>query len=78
MGLMIGIACRQPRLAHALTRSALERGVLVLPSGEGGRVVSITPPLSIDEALLDHGLSVLVELVRELEQEGVADADATP
>lgn len=67
MGLMIGIACARPAVAHRVTQAALEQGVIVLPSGEGGRVLSITPPLSIAEPLLDHGLCVLVALLRDID-----------
>lgn len=63
-GLMLGVACATPEMSLAVVDAALDRGVIVLPSGEGGRVVSITPPLSIAEDLLGHGLSVLVELLR--------------
>jgi 4-aminobutyrate aminotransferase/(S)-3-amino-2-methylpropionate transaminase len=65
LGLMIGVACARPEIAGAATHRALERGVIVLPSGDDGRVVSITPPLSIPEPLLDHGLSVLVDVLAE-------------
>lgn len=65
LGLMIGVACTRPETAAAATRRALERGVIVLPSGDDGRVVSVTPPLSIPEPLLDHGLSVLVDVLAE-------------
>jgi len=64
LGLMIGIACSRPELALETTQAALERGVIVLPSGPGGSVISLTPPLSIAEPLLDHGLSVIVDWLR--------------
>jgi 4-aminobutyrate aminotransferase-like enzyme len=64
-GLMLGVACARADTALAVTQRALERGVIVLPSGDGGRVVSMTPPLSIPEPLLDHGLDVVVETLRE-------------
>lgn len=64
MGLMLGVACKRPEIAHRAVDAALDRGVIALPSGAGGSVVSITPPLSIAEELLDHGLSVLVDELR--------------
>jgi len=63
LGLMIGIACASPAIAQSVTRRALEQGVIVLPSGEGGSVLSLTPPLSIAEPLLEHAVSVLVPLL---------------
>lgn len=62
-GLMIGIECTQPEIALSCCREALKRGVIVLPSGDRGEVISITPPLSIGDEALDHGLSVLVDLL---------------
>ena len=37
------------------------RGVIVLPSGDDGRVLSITPPLAIEPELLELALDRLVE-----------------
>lgn len=51
-GLMIGIECTPPRTAHVVTARLLERGFVLLPSGDGGRVVSLTPPLTIGEEAL--------------------------
>jgi 4-aminobutyrate aminotransferase-like enzyme len=65
LGLMIGVACARPEAAAAATERALARGVIVLPSGDDGRVVSVTPPLTIPEPLLAHGLSVLVDVLAE-------------
>jgi 4-aminobutyrate aminotransferase/(S)-3-amino-2-methylpropionate transaminase len=61
-GLMIGVEYADGETALQICRGALERGVIVLPSGDRGEVVSITPPLSIAEAALGHGLDVLQEL----------------
>ena len=60
MGLMIGIDCASGADAMRACKGALEQGFILLPSGEEGRVLSITPPLSIDEALLRSGIDALV------------------
>ena len=52
LGLMIGIECARPTIALAATQSLLERGYVLLPSGPGGRVLSLTPPLTIEERAL--------------------------
>ena len=52
LGLMIGIECARPEIAHFATQTLLERGYVLLPSGPGGRVLSLTPPLSIEERAL--------------------------
>jgi 4-aminobutyrate aminotransferase/(S)-3-amino-2-methylpropionate transaminase len=43
----------------AISRGALERGVIVLTAGTYGNVVRLLPPLMIDDALLDDGLDIL-------------------
>ena len=52
LGLMVGIECARPEIAHVATTRLLERGYVLLPSGPGGRVLSLTPPLSIEERAL--------------------------
>jgi 4-aminobutyrate aminotransferase/(S)-3-amino-2-methylpropionate transaminase len=60
-GLMLGIECRSGEIAGAACRAALERGVIALPSGGRGEVLSITPPLSIDEEIFLGAIDVLIE-----------------
>jgi 4-aminobutyrate aminotransferase-like enzyme len=64
-GLMIGVECREPALALAMTQRMLERGFVLLPSGDGGRVLSLTPPLTIGRDALLSACDTLVELLRE-------------
>jgi 4-aminobutyrate aminotransferase / (S)-3-amino-2-methylpropionate transaminase / 5-aminovalerate transaminase len=47
----------------AIARGALERGVVVLTAGTYSNVVRLLPPINIDEALLEDGLSVLDEAI---------------
>ncbi len=47
----------------AITRRALENGVIVISAGTYGNVIRLLPPLTIDEALLEEGLDVLQEAV---------------
>jgi 4-aminobutyrate aminotransferase-like enzyme len=61
---MIGIELESGERSAALCAAALAGGVVLLPSGEGGRVVSITPPLTIDEAALDFALDLVIALAR--------------
>ena len=62
-GLMIGIECETPALSLTACRTALEAGFIALPSGEGGRVVSLPPPLCIDATLLHAGIDVLIQAI---------------
>jgi 4-aminobutyrate aminotransferase/(S)-3-amino-2-methylpropionate transaminase len=52
MGLMIGIQLDGPETAQAAVGAALEAGYLVIPGGIDGDVLTITPPLTIDEEVL--------------------------
>jgi 4-aminobutyrate aminotransferase/(S)-3-amino-2-methylpropionate transaminase len=45
----------------AIAREALERGLVILTAGTYGNVIRLLPPINIEEALLDDGLSVLDE-----------------
>ncbi len=65
LGLMIGIECSSGRRAGEIVTAALERGVIHLPSGERGQVISITPPLSIDPPALWRALELLVDAFDE-------------
>jgi len=64
-GLMIGIECMTAPTAHTVTASLLERGYVLLPSGEGGRVLSLTPPLTIGRDAL---LAAIDEIARCLSE----------
>jgi 4-aminobutyrate aminotransferase-like enzyme len=59
LGLMLGVECDGPERAHRAVGRALRRGLLLLPSGADGRVLQVTPPLSIERDVL---LAALEEL----------------
>jgi 4-aminobutyrate aminotransferase/(S)-3-amino-2-methylpropionate transaminase len=61
LGLMIGIECDPPETALTLTQRLLSRGYVCLPSGAGGRVLSLTPPLTIGEQALAGACEVIVQ-----------------
>jgi 4-aminobutyrate aminotransferase-like enzyme len=48
-----------------VAEAALARGVLVLPAGDAGEVVELTPPLTLTETQSDHAVEVLVGSIRE-------------
>ena len=53
-GLMIGVALSGGSArALAVTRTLLERGWIVLTGGPQGDVLTLTPPLDVDESLLE-------------------------
>ena len=60
-GLMIGVECTSGEVSLPITEEMLRSGFVLLPSGDGGRVLSLTPPLSIGEAALDAAIDVLCD-----------------
>ena len=64
LGLMIGIECDRPETAAHACSAALSRGIILLPSGDDARVLSITPPLCIESDALLAALATLVECIR--------------
>ena len=61
LGLLLGIECDSPQRALRACVAALRRGVIVIPSGEDGRVIAVTPPLVIGRDALLAALAVLAE-----------------
>jgi len=62
-GLLVGIELGSGAQTLALVRSLLERGYIVVPGGVDGRVLSLTPPLVIEQARLEGFSSALAELL---------------
>jgi 4-aminobutyrate aminotransferase-like enzyme len=71
-GLMVGVQFmhRDGRLAGGtvmqVVKGMLERGYLVLPEGEDGEVLSLTPPLIISRSQLESAVQALSEVVADL------------
>lgn len=64
-GLMLGVELdAPPGVAARVAERALEQGVIVLPAGEDGRVVELTPPATISSEELEKGVEVLAAVVR--------------
>jgi 4-aminobutyrate aminotransferase/(S)-3-amino-2-methylpropionate transaminase len=63
-GLLLGVECDAPATALAATARALRRGVIVVPSGDDGRVLAVTPPLVIGRDALLSALATLFECIR--------------
>ena len=60
---MIGVELASALNVQRVVDSALQKGIILLPSGDRGQVLSITPPLTIDGSVLLAALDVLIELV---------------
>ena len=64
LGLMLGVELRSPEAAATVVRESLAQGVILLPSGDAGRVLSITPPLTIEPDVLQAALDVVIAAVQ--------------
>jgi 4-aminobutyrate aminotransferase-like enzyme len=64
LGLMIGIECERPETAARACAAALSRGIILLPAGDDGRVLSVTPPLCIECDVLIAALEVVGGCIR--------------
>lgn len=60
-GLMVGVELESGERAQAVVAGALERGLLLLPAGDDGEVLSLTPPLVITDAELDRAVDILLD-----------------
>jgi len=82
-GLMIGIEIRDskdrpaPKIALAAVKELLARGYIVLPEGEFGEVVSLTPPLIISWNQLRKALVTVTDVIRETIEREMADLKAS-
>ncbi len=62
-GLMLGIECDSGQRAVTACDEVLQKGVILLASGDGNQCIGITPPLSIERDLLFHALDLLVQCI---------------
>ena len=70
VGMMMGVALERDGAAWAgggvaAMTGLLERGFIVSPGGAQGEVISLAPPLVIDEAQLEAGVAAVIDWVRQ-------------
>ena len=65
-GLMLGIELDRGERTLALVQSLLEKGYITVPSSNGARVLSLTPPLNISSELLSGFVPVVAECLGAL------------
>jgi 4-aminobutyrate aminotransferase-like enzyme len=65
LGLLLGIelASGGPAPAARAAVEALELGVIVLPAGDRGQVVELTPAVALTDQQADHAVEVLVKAI---------------
>jgi len=62
-GLLMGVELAGRGSAATLTQWALREGLLLLPAGERGDVVELTPSATLSEVQIDHAVSGVCEVV---------------
>lgn len=64
IGMMLGIECHDFEMAERAWIRCLHRGVITLPAGDDGRVLSLTPALNIAGDGFLNALSIVCESLR--------------
>ncbi len=78
LGLMAGLVLDSTARVHAVVAACLANGLILLPGGYEGDVVSFSPALTIDERQLAWGLSVLDHVLHERAPGHGAPPDVSP
>ncbi len=60
-GLLLGVELDAPERATRVVRDLLGAGWIVGREGDDGRVLALTPPLNVPEALLERGIDALAD-----------------
>mgnify|MGYP002527477994 CR=1 FL=1 len=63
---MIGIELVSEGHAVRVTEAALREGLILLPAGDCGQVIALTPPVVLSDAQAKHACGVLCRLIREV------------
>jgi len=64
IGLMVGVELADKDVTDRVCEACLAAGVIVLSCGPDGNVLRLVPPLTISDAEIDQGLSILCEAIR--------------
>ena len=65
IGLMWGIDVHDEALAKNISKAAFKKGLIIERAGRRNEVVKIMPPLTIEDELLEKGLRLFKEVVKE-------------
>jgi diaminobutyrate-2-oxoglutarate transaminase len=66
LGMIQGIAWRDPEFGAAISKAAFRRGLIVETCGPDDEVTKLLPPLIIAPDELEQGLSILSDAVDEV------------
>ena len=63
-GLMIGVELAGKEAAESIQARCLQDGLIVLLCGPGENILRLIPPLTVSDAELDLGISILADALR--------------
>ena len=66
-GMLWGLQLPSTELTFALTKAALRAGIIVLPSGVRGDVITLAPPLTISEGQLMRAIDLLERALQQIQ-----------
>jgi len=66
LGLLIGVELAGDGQAVRVAEAALREGLILLPAGDRGQVIQLTPPASLSDMQAKHACGVLCRLIREV------------
>lgn len=65
LGLLIGVELAGDGQAVRVAEAALREGLILLPAGDRGQVIQLTPPASLSDMQAKHACGVLCGLIRK-------------
>jgi 4-aminobutyrate aminotransferase/(S)-3-amino-2-methylpropionate transaminase len=65
-GLMVGVELDSGQTASAACKALLQKGYIIVTGGKQGQTLTLTPPLTIEENLLEGFVDASVEVLRAL------------
>ncbi|MEE2845925.1 MAG: aspartate aminotransferase family protein [Gemmatimonadota bacterium] len=68
LGALIGIELAGEGQAVRVAEAALREGLILLPAGDRGQVIELTPPATLSDLQAEHACRVLVRLIQEVAQ----------
>ncbi|UQZ83551.1 Diaminobutyrate--2-oxoglutarate transaminase [Paenibacillus konkukensis] len=68
-GMIQGIAFAEDGLAERLCQAAFDKGLIMETSGPRSEVAKLMPPLTIEDGLLEQGLQIMAEAMKELAEQ---------
>jgi 4-aminobutyrate aminotransferase-like enzyme len=66
LGALIGVELAGDTQAVSVAEAALREGLILLPAGDRGQSLELTPPVILSDLQVKHACDVLCHLIREV------------